>query len=105
MANICSNKFYITSDEPEIIQKVCDKLNKLFETTLDGEIDFSDEYIIEGFFDSRWNFPAHIFENFFDEFNDSSLYMRCLSEEYGCDLVSMSIYSENQWKPTQYFDL
>ena len=56
MANICSNKFYITSDDPEIIQKVCDKLNNLFETTLDGEIDFSDEYIIEGFFDSRWIF-------------------------------------------------
>lgn len=105
MANICSNKFYITSDEPEIIEKVCEKLNKLFETTLDGEIDFSDEYIIEGFFDSRWDFPYHIFENFFDEFNDESLYMRCLSEEYSCDLVSMSIYSENHWRPIQYFNL
>ena len=32
MANICSNKFYITSDKPEIIEKVCEKLNKLFDS-------------------------------------------------------------------------
>ena len=49
--------------------------------------------------------PDHIFENFFDEFADDTIYMRCLSEEYGCGLVSMNIYDKGEWKIPQYFDL
>ena len=45
-----------------------------------------------------------LFEDFFNEFADDTIYMRCLSEEYGCGLVSMNIY-DNGWRDPQYFDL
>lgn len=105
MANICDNKFLIYCDDSGIIQQIVQKLDKLFTDSLDGEVSFNTENTIEGYFDSRWDFPMHLFENFFDEFTNDSLYMRCLSEEYGCDLVSMNIYSDNSWQEPQYFDL
>ena len=38
------------------------------------------------------------------EFADDTIYMRCLSEEYGCELVSMNVYSEGSWWEPQYFN-
>ena len=105
MANICDNKFYIYCDSESAIEKIVEKLNTLFEDTLDGEISYATENAIEGYFDSRWAFPEDIFNDFFKEFDDDSLYMRCLSEEYGCGLVSMNIYVDGQWKNPQCFDL
>ena len=105
MANICDNKFYIYCDSKSVIEKIVEKLDTLFEDTLDGEISYATENAIEGYFDSRWAFPEDIFNDFFKEFDDDSLYMRCLSEEYGCGLVSMNIYVDGQWKNPQCFDL
>lgn len=105
MANICENKFHIYCDDSEIIKTIEKKLDDLFQETLDGEIDYVTENTIEGYFDSRWDFPDDIFNTFFDEFSDDSLYMRCLSEEYGCNLVAMNVYSDGFWKESQYFDL
>ena len=105
MANICENKFHIYCESESVIEKIVEKLDTLFEDTLDGEISYAGESIIEGYFDSRWAFPEDIFNDFFEEFDDDSLYMRCLSEEYGCSLVSMNIYVDGQWKTPQCFDL
>lgn len=105
MANICENKFYIYCDSESVIEKIVEKLDTLFEDTLDGEIYYATENAVEGYFDSRWAFPEDIFNDFFEEFDDDSLYMRCLSEEYGCGLVSMNIYVDGQWKTPQCFDL
>ena len=105
MANICDNKFFISCDNEDILDKISDKLDKLFQTNLDGEISWQGETSIEGYFDSRWAFPDHLFENFFDEFDDETIYMRCLSEEYGCGLVSMNIYEDKAWREPQCFDL
>ena len=105
MANICENKFHIYCDNESVIEKIVEKLDTLFETTLDGEISFAGDNIIEGYFDSRWAFPDDVFEDFFEGFDDDSIYMRCLSEEYGCSLVSMNVYTDGQWKEPQCFDL
>lgn len=105
MANICDNKFYISCDNEQVMEKIIEKLDKLFQQTLDGEITYVDKLFIEGYFDSKWSFPEHLFEDFFDEFADDTIYMRCLSEEYGMNLVSMNIYSDCSWKTPQYFDL
>lgn len=105
MANICDNKFYISCDNEQVMGKIIEKLDKLFQNTLDGEITYVDESFIEGYFDSKWSFPEHLFENFFDEFADDTIYMRCLSEEYGMGLVSMNIYSNCNWRTSQYFNL
>ena len=104
MANICDNKFYITCDDSKILDAIVTKLNQTF-NYLDGEITYIDQNSIEGYFDSKWNFPEHIFKNFFDEFNDDTIYMRCLSEEYGCNYVVMNIYEDKSWKSEQTFDL
>lgn len=105
MANICENKFYIYSSGKDNISRIEDKLEKLFTEELDGEITCVGDFVIEGFFDSKWAFPNEIFDNFFDEFKDKELYFRCLSEEYGYGLVSMNIYKDGEWKEPQYFDL
>ena len=105
MANICTNKFYIYSSIAKNIPKIKENLENLFKEKLDGEIYYETDHCIEGYFDSKWCFPDEIFDNFFDEFSDTDLYMRCLSEEYGCDLVSMNIYVDGGWKEPQYFDL
>lgn len=104
MANICSNKFLISCEDENTIKQISNKLEKLFEDELNGEITYENEIVIEGRFDSSWRFPDEIFNDFFGEFEDSTIYMRCLSEEYGCELVSMNVYSEDSWWEPQYFD-
>lgn len=104
MANICSNKFYISADSEKTISAISKKLEVLFKEQLNGEIFYKDDMMIEGYFDSKWSFPEHLFENFFDEFVDDTIYMRCLSEEYGMGLVSMNVYSAETWWEPQYFD-
>ena len=104
MANICNNKFLISCENEEVLIHINDKLEKLFEDELEGEIVYEDGNIIEGWFDSCWSFPDDIFDDFFTEFADDTIYMRCLSEEYGCELVSMNVYSDGSWWEPQYFD-
>lgn len=104
MANICENKFLITCENENTVEKIINKLKKIFKEHLNGEITYDDEMVIEGWFDSRWDFPEDIFDNFFDEFKDNTIYMRCLSEEYGCGLISMNVYSKGIWWEPQYFD-
>lgn len=104
MANICDNKFLISCEDEEVLELISNKLEKLFENELDGGITYVDEGVIEGYFDSKWTFPDEIFDDFFTEFADDTIYMRCLSEEYGCGLVSMNVYSEGSWWEPQYFD-
>ena len=105
MANICENKFYITCDDFKVLERVTEKLEQLFQESLNGEVAYIDDSFIEGYFDSKWSFPEHLFNSFFDEFTDETIYMRCLSEEYGCGLVSMNIYDKGSWREPQYFDL
>ena len=102
MANICYNDFHIGLSSDEDRPKIVEKLNKLFEEDLYGEITYEDEMIIEGWFESRWTFPMYLFENLFDEDN---LYFRCLSTEYGCEYVAMNIYDGDLWRDEQTFDL
>lgn len=104
MANICDNKFLISCEDENVSEQISKKLGELFEEDLDGEITYEDGGIIEGWFESRWSFPDDIFDDFFEEFKDDSIYMRCLSEEYGMGLVSMNVYSEGNWWEPQYFN-
>ena len=104
MANVCDNKFLISCEDENIIEQIGKKLEELFSEDLYGEITYEDDRIIEGYFESRWRFPDDIFDDFFEEFKDDTIYMRCLSEEYGMDLVSMNVYSEGSWWEPQYFD-
>jgi hypothetical protein len=105
MANICGNKFYIYAPS-EIVDSICCKLKTVMGDKFYWlDISYCCGEIIEGYFDSNWAFPTDIFENFFDEFDNEEIYMRCLSEEYGCDYVAMNIYSDKHWWDEQTFNL
>ena len=103
MANLCENKFLINSDNEDTINILKDKLEKLFEDKLNGEVTAWDYAYIEGWFDSRWTFPDEIFSELFEGFDD--IYFRCLSEEYGCGYVAMNIFEDGEWRDEQTFDL
>ena len=103
MANICTNTFYIAWKSEEVGNKIINKLETLFDSKLEGELTYIDPLFIEGWFTSKWDFPMYIFEDFFNEFED--VYMRCLSEEYGCGYVAMNIYIDDSWLDEQTFDL
>lgn len=104
MSNPCYNEFLISFENEEIGIKINKKLEDLFENKLRGEISYADEGIIEGWFESRWTFPSDIFENFFEEFEDSTIYMRCLSTEWGCCYVAMNVYDNGSWWGEQTFN-
>lgn len=105
MANICNNDFYLYCENTEVLHKIIDKFDNLFENVLYGELYNSDDVFIDGYFESRWSFPIHIFEDFFDEFENEDIYMRCLSTEYCCEYVAMNIYKNGVWQDEQTFDL
>ena len=104
MANICDNRFTIACDNEEVLKQISKKLEDLFSDVLDGDITYGQEDFIEGYFESRWCFPDEIFNDFFTEFEDDSIYMRCLSEEYGCQYVAMNVYKDGSWWEPQTFD-
>lgn len=104
MANICDNKFTIACNNEEVLKQIIKKLEDLFSDILDGEITYEQEDFIEGYFESRWCFPDEIFDDFFNEFEDDTIYMRCLSEEYGCQYVAMNVYMDGGWWEPQTFD-
>ena len=105
MANICENRFFISSKNQETIKYVSEKLKVIFTEQLNGEITWEDNNSIEGYFDSKWVFPDMIFEKIFKDIKDDTLQMRCLSEEYGCGYVAMNIYNGGEWREEQTFDL
>ena len=97
MANICDNKFLLANNGND------DDFNKVKHRLMEeigynneyfyGDITFEDDDVLEGYFESRWNFP-----------DDLDVYFRCLSEEYGCSYVAMNVYSEGTWSEEQTFD-
>lgn len=105
MANICGNNFYVTADSKDTIQQIKDKFETLFVDKLMGDLSWVDDYFLEGYFDSKWVFPMSLFKDLFQDVKDDTLYMRCLSEEYGCGYVAMNIYSNGEWQKEQTFDL
>lgn len=83
MANICNNEFYASSENSENIKIISDYISKNFNCYLE-ENDGS----IEGWFESRWDFPYNSMVEMFNLLPDkNNIYMRCLSVEYGCDYV------------------
>ena len=103
MANIACNKFYMSWNPEYDITPVKEQIEKLFDEHLEGGIEFEDPEFMEGWFDSRWAFPSEYWEEIL---KDKPIYFRCLTEEYGCGLVSMNIHDEDgYWREPQYFDL
>lgn len=103
MANIAYNKFYMSWNPEYDITPVKEQIEKLFDEHLEGGLEFEDPEFMEGWFDSRWDFPREIWEEILGE---QPIYFRCLTEEYGCGVVSMNIHDiDGYWRKPQYFNL
>jgi hypothetical protein len=106
VANICDNKFLLSNEgNDEDFKKVKHRLMEEIgynDEYFYGDITFEDDDVLEGYFESRWNFPEEKFREIIPD--DLDVYFRCLSEEYGCSYVAMNVYSEGAWNNEQTFD-
>lgn len=110
MANICDNNFYFKCETNG--DYYLDKFKGLIPSKLSGfftEFDYNENgYLcIEGYFESKWNFPVELFKEFLIDCEEDpdDCYFRCLSEEYGCGYVAMNIFEDGHWRDEQTFDL
>ena len=97
MANICDNTFFASSENQESLNVLAAFLEENLSVDF---IDQSEDYL-DLQFSSRWVFPCEVFEELLKEHKelseDTTLYMRCLSTEYGCDYVSYRTYRDGAW--------
>lgn len=105
MANICDNKFFFQCAHN--FDKYLEKFDEF-----EGEFevvgrDSDGGGCLEGYIDSKWNFPMEDMEKILPEKENDpdECYFRCLSEEYGCGYVAMNIYTDGHWRDEQCFDL
>ena len=76
MANICSNKMFVSSPNKESLQQIHDFMSDWQSAVLE-EID---EESFEYYFDSRWDFPKEEMQKMTDSIKDTEdLYIKVLS--------------------------
>lgn len=94
MANICSNKMYVSSPNKESLQQINDFMND-WESALLEEID---EYSFEYYFDSRWDFPKEAMQQMTDSIKDTEgLYIRVLSVEECNYYAAFNVFEDGVW--------
>lgn len=99
MANICSNKFYCTTDVEKNYLRILYWLYENFSVDdLDGETG-ADENWMAGAFFSKWAFPEKAFEELTKELSgDESLYIRVVSFEPGNLYLEGNVYRDGCWE-------
>lgn len=95
MANICENQLYVfTEDESNV-----EYITKFIYDNFRGDMYDKDPdggYYYE--FDSKWIFPEEAMKELYDNMpNKDSLYMRCLSVEYGNYYHSLWICKKEEY--------
>lgn len=108
MANICDNRFYFCCEHNS--EKYINNFKELQNNaygTFDFEVLDSDEDFcsIEGYFESKWDFPIDTINEYLKLDKDDDCYFRCLSEEYGEGYVAMNIYRDGEWWEEQTFNI
>lgn len=94
MANICSNEFYAYSEDKENLETI----EKFFDEWGDAEWDEDGDGGINCYFSSKWNFPEKSMDDLYASIpNKKDIYMRCLSVEYGCDVIQYHKCEEDGW--------
>lgn len=109
MANIATNEFLFkaTSNQKEWREKI----DKFFKEDFYGDITYDSyddeeegDLIMEGYFESKWNFPEVKFQELIPE-DTPEVYFRCLTQEPGFELYSMAVYKDEHWLDLQIFDV
>lgn len=95
MANICTNRFYCSTDNDRNMEKIIYFLDENFGfTELDGE-----KNRIHGEFDSRWIFPEEEIKKLMSELEDDpSLSIEIISFEPGMDYLEAHILYNGEWR-------
>ena len=97
MANICTNILYLQTSDKPLRDTFIESIKQSFrcDTVLfdNGEI-----FNCEIEFDSRWTFPHKEMEEMTKDLpEDSDLYIRVLSYEFGCEYVGFNVYAGGGW--------
>ncbi len=93
---MCTNLFFISSGEKEIIKKIGAFLDALFD---EENLYYSgNENTLQGEFDSKRSFPVELFEGLIKELKDDpTLYIRVLSYEFEREYASFRVYRNKEW--------
>jgi hypothetical protein len=94
MANICSNKMYVSSPNKESLQQIHDFMSNWVNALLE-EID---ENSFEYYFDSRWDFPKEAMQEMTDSIKDTKgLYIKVLSIEECNYYAAYNVFEDGVW--------
>ena len=97
MANICTNKLYLSTKNKQLRDTLKEKIRQLFRCDsvvfLDGKT-----FDCEIEFDSRWTFPQKEMEALTKRLpKKNDLYIRVLSYEFNCEYEGFNIYTSGEW--------
>ncbi|GAB6010464.1 hypothetical protein [Dysgonomonas reticulitermitis] len=98
MANICTNKLYLSTKDRDLRDRLKESIRQSFscDTVLYGNGKVFD---CEIEFDSKWTFPQGEMEKLTGGIpRESDLYIRVLSYEFGCEYVGFNIYADGEWR-------
>lgn len=92
MANSCENTFYAYSEDYQNIKYIENFLKDNFAyVVIDKDINS-----LSAYFDSKWTFPEETMDKLYAGIpNKTTIYMRCLSVEYGCLYHALNIADED----------
>ena len=94
MANICDNTLFVFSEDRENLDTVI----KFFDSNIIYYGCDDNDDSLDIFFDSKWTFPEELMQELYEVIpNQSDIYMRCLSVEYGCMYHALWYCDESGW--------
>jgi hypothetical protein len=97
MANICTNKLYLSTKDKQLRDRLIDEIWESFNCVDEQMFDGSD-FACEIEFDSRWTFPHREMEALTETLpEDNDLYIRVLSYELDCEYIGFNIYATGEW--------
>jgi hypothetical protein len=97
MANICTNKLYLSTGDRQLRDTLVSSLEKTF-NCYDVQSNDCDDFDSEIEFDSRWVFPQDEMEALTKDLpEDNDLYIRVLSYDFCNEYVGYHIYTSGEW--------
>jgi len=98
MANICTNKLYLSTKDKQLCDNLIESIIDSFYSCDVQPFDNGEVYTCEIEFESRWTFPKKEMEKLTNELPEGNdLYIRVLSYEFGCEYVGFNIYTDGEW--------
>jgi len=98
MANICTNKLYLSTKDKQQGSNLIESIINLFYCCDVQPVENDEAFFCEMEFDSKWTFPHKEMKKLTSELSqDNDLYIRVLSYEFNCEYVGFNIYANGEW--------